>query len=1294
MKLFRLTKNSIFFTIIFCLLASQVFAQDKLDSQKPSGVSHASWASLKDAVLEAKILPEDVMGVGGQQANFGQNVSIDGTRAAIGAPGMLDYGVVYIFEFDNVNWNRTAIIEANDAKKGTAIVGGDFGYAVSLDGDRLAVGDIKDANRTGAVYIFELQTGAWEQTDKLIANDASVFSGFGNTVSLENDRILIGAYTTRLNGNSNVGAAYIFDLVAGVWTQSAKLFDSAGVTSDYFGWSASLSNNTVLIGVTGDDDIASDSGAVYVYDLSGGIWTETIKLTAPDSIINSRFGTSLKLDGNSAIIASRQSSDLPGEFSVSSYIYELSAGVWSLSEKLLKSSTNTSSGGYAVDLEGNKAIVSSGDGLYVFDKIAGFWSETNFLVSADNESGDSFGVSIGLSNNTIIVGAFRDDDYGYNSGSVYVFTESMGAFSQSAKLKGDTGGQHNSFGNSVSVSGNRAIVGVQTDGANGWNYGAAYIFDLKAGVWVQTARLTASDGVALHFYGGAVDIDGDRAIVGAANDDQVASDAGAVYIYDRVSDGVWNESKIVTTDGTNSDRFGFSLSLDGDKLIAGAYNDDENGIRAGSAYIFERLNGVWTQVEKLLPSDVVSNDNFGSAVRIEDDVAIVGANRQQVNGFTNGGSVYVFGYSSNSWAQTQKLNAAITFNTLLFGQDIDIEGNRMLIGSNSGAYVFEMNMGVWSQTQILPRIAHRVSLEGNLALLGYSSGFDGPNRTGYANVFELTQGTWYHTALIKGDGVINGQFAGSVSLNGDSAFVGHPYDDELGFRSGSVNVFDIDVMPDAVANSEIISEDANATIIDVLTNDTDVDAGPKFIQSVIQPTNGTVVNNTSNLSYTPNLNYCNSGGVLDTFSYTLNGGSTAIVTMRVNCVDDFPVAESNAFTLTEDAIATTIDVLTNDTDVDAGPKTIDSVTQPTNGIVVNNVSDLTYMPNENYCNNGTVTDNFMYSLNGGSQATVSIEVTCVDDFPVAVANTSIILEDVATTIDVLTNDTDVDAGPREIDSVTQPTNGTVVNNVSDLTYTPDENYCNDGVATDDFMYSLNGGSQARVSVEVTCEDDFPVAVANSFAVIEDDTATTIDVLSDDTDVDAGPIQIDSITQPANGTVVNNVSDLTYTPNENYCNDHIATDDFSYTLNGGSQATVSVEVDCINDAPSFNNVCDVDVSDYIDMSNQLFQMQLQNILMGPNEDSIQQVSMFNVSIDDPDGIFNEFTIDTSGLIMMDLSLNIGIATIGVSLTDNGGTALGGQNTSIEQFFDIVYLDSGLIPSLLYRNSFDRDCNFIP
>jgi hypothetical protein len=80
-----------------------------------------------------------------------------------------------------------------------------------------------------------------------------------------------------------------------------------------------------------------------------------------------------------------------------------------------------------------------------------------------------------------------------------------------------------------------------------------------------------------------------------------------------------------------------------------------------------------------------------------------------------------------------------------------------------------------------------------------------------------------------------------------------------------------------------------------------------------------------------------------------------------------------------------------------------------------------------------------------------------------------------------------------------------------------------------------------------------------------------------------------MTQPTNGIVVNNVSDLTYMPNKNYCNDNIATDDFSYTLNGGSQATVSVEVNCINNAPSFDSVCDIDVSDYIDLPNQLFQM---------------------------------------------------------------------------------------------------------
>ena len=403
----------------------------------------------------------------------------------------------------------------------------------------------------------------------------------------------------------------------------------------------------------------------------------------------------------------------------------------------------------------------------------------------------------------------------------------------------------------------------------------------------------------------------------------------------------------------------------------------------------------------------------------------------------------------------------------------------------------------------------------------------------------------------------------------------------------SVAVSCVDDMPTAVNDSATVGEDSGANAIDVLANDTDIDAGPKTVANASDPDHGTVVitGGGSGLTYEPDSNYCNDGPAPDdTFTYTLNGGSQATVSVAVSCGDDAPVAVNDSGAVTEDDSATTFAVLANDTDVDGGTKEIASASDPANGTVViagDNLS-LTYQPDPNYCNDGAPPDDtFTYTLNGGSQATVSVAVSCVDDAPVAVNDSATKSEDSgATAINVLANDTDIDAGPKTISSASDPANGTVVltggsaGAHTGLTYEPDPNYCNDGAAPDDtFTYTLNGGSQATVSVAVTCVDDAPVAVNDSPAVTEDDSATTVNVLANDTDIDGGPKQIASATQPAHGTVVvagDNLS-LTYQPNPNYCNDGAPPDDtFTYTLNGGSQATVSVAVSCVDDMPTAVN----------------------------------------------------------------------------------------------------------------------------
>ena len=203
----------------------------------------------------------------------------------------------------------------------------------------------------------------------------------------------------------------------------------------------------------------------------------------------------------------------------------------------------------------------------------------------------------------------------------------------------------------------------------------------------------------------------------------------------------------------------------------------------------------------------------------------------------------------------------------------------------------------------------------------------------------------------------------------------------------------IDQAPVGVNDTPTVAEDSGANAIDVLANDNDPDGGPRRIISASSPANGAVgiASGGSGLIYTPDADYCNDPGAAppDTITYTLFGGSTATVNVTVTCAEEPPVAVDDAATVAEDSAPTTIDVLANDTDVDAGPKAIASVSNPRNGLVEltggtpGAQTALTYRPDRDYCNAGGVgpTDDFTYTVNGGSTATVRVTVDCADEPP-------------------------------------------------------------------------------------------------------------------------------------------------------------------------------------------------------------------------------------------------------------------------------------------------------------------------
>jgi VCBS repeat-containing protein len=397
----------------------------------------------------------------------------------------------------------------------------------------------------------------------------------------------------------------------------------------------------------------------------------------------------------------------------------------------------------------------------------------------------------------------------------------------------------------------------------------------------------------------------------------------------------------------------------------------------------------------------------------------------------------------------------------------------------------------------------------------------------------------------------------------------------------SVQVTCVDDAPAAVADSATVSEDASATAVDVLANDADVDSGDKLVVSVTQPGHGTVAitGGGSGLTYRPAADYCTTaqGGVPDTFTYTITGGTTASVAMTVTCVDDLPVAVDDEETVLEDSGATLFPVLGNDTDADGDSFTIGSVTQPTNGTVapVGGGTGVNYTPSANYCNSGPggVPDTFTYSLTpGGDSATVAVTVTCVADAATAVADTATVSEDSgASSVPVLANDLNPDGLTLSVTAVTPPAHGTVVitGGGTGLTYAPTANYCNSqpGGTADTFTYTITGGTTASVAMTVTCVVDPSIAVDDAVTITEDQGGP-LAVMANDQIGDDSP-QILSVTQPANGTTTTNGSTVGYTPHADYCNTEPGgtPDTFDYTITGNSTATVSVTVTCVNDAPT-------------------------------------------------------------------------------------------------------------------------------
>ena len=385
--------------------------------------------------LLAKMVPRT--GVGTNAAQNGFSVSISGTKAIVGAPYRIlssnSTGAAYILSFDGTTWTQgpsPLILSASDGQADDS-----FGFSVGISGDRAIVGAYgEDAggSAAGAAYVYSLQSGTWQQDAKLVADNAGSSDNFGYSVAISGDTAVIGAFQEDTKA-SNAGAAYVFTYSDGSWSQTTMLTASDGGFSDGFGRAVDISSNTIVVGSYSDDDSVSNSGAAYVYTLSGGTWSQTQKLKASDPGSVDNYGLAVAIDANVIVVGAKDED--PGGLSSagSAYVYELSSGTWSQSAKLSAADAAASDEfALSVDVSGNNIIVgapydddvaSSAGSAYVFRKILGTWKQVRKITASDPSADDKYGYSVAISGKDVIVGApeFDPEDGSTNEGAVYLY---------------------------------------------------------------------------------------------------------------------------------------------------------------------------------------------------------------------------------------------------------------------------------------------------------------------------------------------------------------------------------------------------------------------------------------------------------------------------------------------------------------------------------------------------------------------------------------------------------------------------------------------------------------------------------------------------------------------------------------------------------------------------------------------------------------------------------------------------------------------------------------------------------
>ncbi|MEY3230158.1 MAG: hypothetical protein RL689_245, partial [Planctomycetota bacterium] len=748
---------------------------------------------------------------------FGFAVAIDGDTMVVGSPrddvSVSDQGSAHVYRWTGSGWSPEATLVATGGAADDR-----FGYSVAIAGDTIVVGSIYDdvsgVFDQGSAYVFTRVGTTWSQQAHLTASDGGVSDYFGSSVAIAGDTVVVGAWFAASTPFLYGGAAYVFTRSGASWSEQAKLAAADAAVNDSFGMSVAISGDTALVGASLDDIGAGvDQGSAYVFTRSGTSWTQQAKLVASDGSAGDRFGVSVGLVDDTAVIGASLDDVGANADQGSAYVFTRSGTSWTQQAQLnVPGGATQDRFGGSVGLSGDTAIVgakadtvgpsASRGSASVFTRSGTTWTQQVQLTAPDGLAGDSFGNAVAISGDLAVGGVeFDDVNAAVDQGSAWAFSRvgSKWIGSDFAMLPGGAAAGDKA-GSSVSISGDTAIVGVPFDdvGSN-LEQGSAYVFVRTGSAWIQQAQLTATGGVTGDIFGISVSISGNTAIVGAPLRNVGANASqGTAYVFTR-SGSTWSQqAQLTTIGGAADDQFGYSVAIAGDTAVVGAVSDDVGAVaNQGSAYVFTRTGAAWSQQAQLNHVGAAAGDAFGLSVAIAGETVVVGSPSRVVDGKTGHGSAYVFTRVGSTWTQEAQLIHAGGETGDQLGVAVSVSGDTALVGAfldnvgtvadQGAAYVFVRSASAWTQQARLAatdgaandRFGSAVAISGDTAVVGAYLDDAGANvNQGSAYAFTRTGSAWTQKArLVASDGAAGDQFGYAVGLSEGTAIIGAPSDD-------------------------------------------------------------------------------------------------------------------------------------------------------------------------------------------------------------------------------------------------------------------------------------------------------------------------------------------------------------------------------------------------------------------------------------------------------------------------------------------------------------------------------------